>query len=336
VLLNSNADLINSSNSNLPSLEVIRQQPECLDQTLKEWKVFESVEDNLWSYLRSTRYQSLELVASGHSYYAALMGQYLLEQLAGVKTEVCYSSEYGDAPPPTWSEGLTLTLGVNLSDTDTQRIVESQASQPGDSSRRMMIPIEEKSFLMQVILYYRLTLHFVEKYRTRSQSKQKLLWQELQQVPGLMREAMESQLDAAQGLTKTLQGQSVGVILGRGLHYPLALEGARLLQQTGFHALGYAGGEFHHGPKAVVSEGLPIIAISPRGDADAPPKSKVSPPILKNALDMQSLGARIYGITTESQKQHFEQIIPIPNVSEWQAPFLNFLALQLLATLRAG
>jgi glucosamine--fructose-6-phosphate aminotransferase (isomerizing) len=295
--------------SNLPSLEVIRQQPERVEATLQQF-----FDQTYWSASLSS-HQSLEIVASGYSYYAALIGQYLLAQLAGVPTAVVYGSEYLDCASPLLPKRLTLVVG--LPDEEINQIQQRDLA-------TKILPIKPESFLVQVMFYYGLTLYWGQQNQQLSPSQQALITQELQQVPQLLEKALTVQIEATQALAKKLQNQAVGVILGRGINYPLALEGARLLQQTGFHALGYPGGEFHHGPKAVVSESLPMIAI-------APPQSKVYPQILKNALDMQSLGATIYGITTEGQKQRFQQIVPIPEVSEWQAPFVNFLAFQLLA-----
>lgn len=314
MLPNSNVDLKYFSNSNLPSLEVIRQQPERVEATLKQ-----CFDETYWAaFLLGNR--ALEIVASGSSYSAALVGQYLLEQLAGVPTAVGYGSEYLDCPSPSLPKRLTLAAGVSNE--------ELEQIQQRDLATKIL-PIKPEGFLVQVMFYYGLTLYLGQQTQRLSLSQQASIQRELQQVPELLEKALSLQLQAAQALAQTLCDLSVGVILGRGVNYPLALEGARLIQQTGFHALGYAGGEFHHGPKAVVSEGLSILVI-------APPRSKVYSQVLKNALDMQSLGATIYGITTEEQKQHFEQIIPIPDVSEWQAPFVNFLALQLLANSMKG
>lgn len=307
------------------TLEEIRQQSELMQVCLEKLEQIKTL-------AIKKDYSRIYLIASGYSWHSALVGKYLLEQLALIPTEVCFASEYENVGLPVVENSLTVVVNSSPEATEILQTVQekgldvlvltSRANQNLPANSVFQLP---SGFISETLFFFLFALNFVKARSTLATAQQEQIREDLQAVPELMASYLQAQEEAARSLAHEWGQLPHCIVFGRGINYPVALEGARLLKQTGFlHAQGYPAGEFHHGPKAIISEGLPIIAI-------APPKSSVYPQVYKNAIDMQALGATIFGVTPANAQKAFTSILPIPNVSEWQSPFLSIIPLQLFA-----
>ena len=307
------------------TLEAMRQQADLMQACLEKLEQIKTLA------IRKD-YSRIYLIASGYSWHSALVGKYVLEQLALIPTEVCFASEYQDVGLPILANSLTVVVNSSPEATEILQTVQekkldvlvltSQSHHHLPANSVLQLP---SGFIPETLFFFLFALNFVKARSTLATAQQEQIRGDLQAIPELMASHLQVQEDAARTLADEWGQLPHCIVFGRGINYPVALEGARLLTQTGFlHAQGYPAGEFHHGPKAIISEGLPIIAI-------APPNSFVYSQVYKNAIDMQALGATIFGVTPPNAKKAFTSILPIPNVSEWQSPFLSLIPLQFLA-----
>lgn len=307
------------------TLEEIRQQPKLIQTCLEKFPL----ENHL---LVEKDYERIYLIGSGHSWHSALLGKSVLEQLALIPTEVCFASEYEKTGLPIVDNSLTVVVNSSPEATKLLYTLEEKGSDllvlTSQANHRFLANSTLQypgGFIPETLFFFLFALNFIKVSSSLSTAQQRQIREDLQAIPELISSHLQRQEDAAQILAHEWGQLSHCIVFGRGINYPVALEGARLLQQTGFlHAQGYPAGEFHHGPKAIITEELPIIAI-------APPQSFLYPQVYKNAIDMQALGANIIGVTPTHAQKAFSSILPIPDVSEWQSPFVSIIPLQLLA-----
>lgn len=368
MLSNSNPNPFLTSATQLPQpkhdwLQEIWEQPQviqsCIDPFLSSHRHPSSSPLNL-EKLAVLEFHShrIHIVASGSSWHAALVGKYVMEQLAGIPTEVFVASEYVDALPPLTPHTLTILVcpsgesadivvaaKVELQRRASQRYLLNSrllalTNQPDSSLEQLAdftihIPVGDKNaiapsqtFVAQLTIFYILAVARASWGQTLSATQLEQFIDGLKSLPDLMKGMLSTQECHVRAIAADLAKTRTCILLGRGINYPIALEGALALKQTHcINARGYAAGEFNHGPKAIVSDNLPLIVI-------APPTSAVYNQVLKNARDMKALGGRLIGITSPDNPdavELFEQILPIPVADEWLCPVLSVIPLQLLA-----
>ncbi|MDR7922388.1 glutamine--fructose-6-phosphate transaminase (isomerizing) [Thermosynechococcus sp. HY213] len=301
--------------------------------------------------------QHIQIVACGTSWHASLVGKYLLEQIAQIPTSVQYASEFRYAPPPLLPH--TLTIGVTQSGetADTLAALEMElkrrqglagALQPRllgitnrpESSLGHLVPhiidtragIEigvaaTKTFVAQLMAFYLLTLELTWQRQSCDRSRLAELVTGLRQLPAQMEQILESQERYIEALSHDFSETQDFIFLGRGINFPIALEGALKLKEISYiHAEGYPAGEMKHGPIALLDAKVPVVTIAMPGS--------VFEKVLSNAQEARARDARLIGVTPLDgvEAQHtFDNLLPVPEVDELLSPILTVIPLQLLA-----
>ncbi len=304
-----------------------------------------------------TDLQQIQIVACGTSWHAALVGKYLLEQLAGIPTQVQYASEFRYAPSPLTPH--TLMIGVTQSgetadtlaalEMEIRRRTELTADyQPRllgitnrpESSLGDLIPniidthagIEigvaaTKTFSAQLVAFYLLAIDLAYHRHTLSTEQLEKLLDGLRQLPAEIEMILESQERYIEELAHAFAETQDFIFLGRGINFPIALEGALKLKEISYiHAEGYPAGEMKHGPIALLDAKVPVVAIAMPGT--------VFEKVLSNAQEARARDAQLIGITPmdeQDAEDTFDTLIPVPHVDEMLSPLVTVIPLQLLA-----
>lgn len=295
------------------------------------------------------RIERVEIIACGTSWHASLVGKYLLEQIAGVPTSVQYASEYRYSPPPSLSN--TLVIGVTQSGETADTLaalelaksrgdrclgitnrVESSIGRIADAVIDTQAGIEigvaaTKTFIAQLLMFYVLALEFgITKGSLSSERSQELI-DGLRQLPAYMERILESQERYIEELSRQFTHTKDFIFLGRGINFPIALEGALKLKEISYiHAEGYPAGEMKHGPIALLDEDVPVVAIATPGS--------VYEKVLSNSQEAKARDAKLIGVAPlddPAAHEVFDYILPIPVVDEIFSPILTVIPLQLLA-----
>ena len=300
--------------------------------------------------------ECVQILACGTSRHAALVGAYLLEQFAGIPTSVFYASEFRYAPPPLVPN--TLTIGVTQSgetaDTLAAMAMEAKRREANadasfaprqlgitnrsESSIARQVPnildigagIEvgvaaTKTFLGQLLAFYGLALSFSSRRNSRSRKEIMSLKNELRALPNQLMVLIEKHDAISANLAQLFADTQNVIFLGRGINYPIALEGALKLKEISYiHAEGYPAGEMKHGPIALLEKRVPVIAIATPG--------VVFDKVLSNAQEAKARDAQLIGVAPEGlATEAFDTLLPIPEVSEWISPIFSVIPMQLLS-----
>jgi glutamine---fructose-6-phosphate transaminase (isomerizing) len=306
-----------------------------------------------------TELQQVQIFACGTSWHAALVGKYLLEQVAGVSTSVHYASEYRYSPSPITPN--TLTIGVTQSGETADTLAAlamEKARRSGfaiglglearllgitnrpESSLGHLVPniIEThagieigvaatKTFVAQVMAFYALAIDLTFRRQAKSPEVLEQLLDGLRQLPAQIELILESQERYIEELAHDFAETQDFIFLGRGINFPIALEGALKLKEISYiHAEGYPAGEMKHGPIALLDAKVPVVTIAMPG--------LVFEKVLSNAQEARARDARLIGVTPMDEQEAadtFDTLIPVPHVDEILSPILTVIPLQLLA-----
>jgi len=301
--------------------------------------------------------EQIQIVACGTSWHAALVGKYLLEQLAGIPTQVQYASEFRYAPSPLTPH--TLTIGVTQSgetaDTLAALSMEKDRRQgkeakyqvrllgitnrPESSLGNMVANIinthggieigvaATKTFVAQLMAFYALALDLAYRRQEISDSRFEEIITGLRQLPGEIEAILETQERYIEHLVHDFSETKDFIFIGRGINFPIALEGALKLKEISYiHAEGYPAGEMKHGPIALLDVKVPVVAIAVPGS--------VYEKVISNAQEAKARDSRLIGITSVKDGEAaeiFNDLIPVSEVEEILSPILTVIPLQLLA-----
>ncbi|HEY9878903.1 MAG TPA: glutamine--fructose-6-phosphate transaminase (isomerizing) [Leptolyngbyaceae cyanobacterium] len=302
--------------------------------------------------------EHVQIVACGTSWHASLVGKYLLEQLANVPTMVQYASEFRYSPSPLTRN--TLTIGVTQSGetADTLAALEmeqdrrTQQADPvlkprmlgitnrPESSLSRLVPhvidthagIEigvaaTKTFTAQVMAFYFLALDLAYRRKSLPLERLEQIIEGLRQLPAQMELVLESQERYIEDLAHNFAETQDFIYLGRGINFPIALEGALKLKEISYiHAEGYPAGEMKHGPIALLDAKVPVVAIAMPGS--------VYDKVLSNAQEAKARDAQLIGVVpmnNHDAEETFDSLLPVPAVDELLSPILAVIPLQLLA-----
>ena len=299
----------------------------------------------------------VQIVACGTSWHAALVGKYLLEQLAGIPTQVQYASEFRYAPSPLTAN--TLTIGVTQSgetaDTLAALSMEKERRQgkeakyqarllgitnrPESSLGNMVANIinthggieigvaATKTFVAQLMAFYALALDLAYRRQEISDSRFEEILTGLRQLPGEIETILETQERYIEHLVHDFSETKDFIFIGRGINFPIALEGALKLKEISYiHAEGYPAGEMKHGPIALLDTKVPVVAIAVPGN--------VYEKVISNAQEAKARDSRLIGVTSVKDGEAaeiFNDLIPVSEVEEILSPILTVIPLQLLA-----
>jgi glucosamine--fructose-6-phosphate aminotransferase (isomerizing) len=302
--------------------------------------------------------EHLQIVACGTSWHAALVGKYLIEALAGLPVMVQYASEFRYSPTPLIPN--TLTIGVTQSGetADTLAALEMEQSRrlaqadprfaprmvgitnrPESSLARLVPHIIDthagieigvaatKTFTAQVMAFYLLALDLAYRRQTQTPERIEDILTQLHQLPAAIEQVLESQERYIEELAHEFGDTQDFIYLGRGVNFPIALEGALKLKEISYiHAEGYPAGEMKHGPIALLDAKVPVVAIAMPGS--------VYDKVLSNAQEAKARDAQLIGVVPMDDtdaEDTFDRLLPVPVVEELLSPIVAVIPLQLLA-----
>ena len=296
--------------------------------------------------------EQVVILACGTSWHAALVGKFLIEQLARVRVDVDYGSEYRYRDPIAGRRSLAVVITQSGETADTlaalreaQRkearsiaicnVVGSMATREADGTIYTHAGPEigvasTKAFTSQLVALNLLALHLAKVRRNVAADEVQRQIEGLTQLTGLVQNTLACDATVA-AIAKQFYRRSNFLYLGRGINYPIALEGALKLKEISYiHAEGYPAGEMKHGPIALIDENMPVVALVPTGP--------LFDKMMGNLQEAKTRGAAIIAVT-DADPQAFSNVldaaqdfvIPIPPVHPMLTPILMVVPLQLLA-----
>ena len=182
-----------------------------------------------------------------------------------------------------------------------------------------------KTFLGQLLAFYGLAMAFAARRGSRRPEEILALADELRGLPQQLRDLIALHDERSEQLAHHFAETQDVIFLGRGINYPIALEGALKLKEISYiHAEGYPAGEMKHGPIALLDSRVPVVSIAMPGG--------VFDKVLSNAQEAKARDAQLIGVAPEGPDTAvFDQLLPVPAVSEWVSPLLTVVPMQLLS-----
>ena len=296
----------------------------------------------------------LNIAACGTSWHAAIVGKFMIEQLARLPVEVDYASEfrYRDPIPNATALGLLITQSGETADTlAAQREMIAKGSKTlaicnvvGAAVAREAQGIiythagpeigvaSTKAFTAQLTALFVLALHLAQVRGTITDARSQSLVEELTLLPGKIEAILRVCDSQCEQLARTYSNAKDFLFLGRGIHYPIALEGALKLKEISYiHAEGYPAGEMKHGPNALIDEYLPVVALATRDLSDALSAVRYEKS-LSNIQEVTARSGKVIAIATEGDEQIGQivhQVLHLPPAPELLLPVLEVVPLQL-------
>ena len=301
-------------------------------------------------------FKSLKIIACGTSWHAALAGKFMIEKLARIPVEVDYGSEFRYRDPIISSDILTVVISQSGETADTiaaQREAKLHGSKTLAICNVMgsMITREAagtlmthagpeigvastKAFTSQLTALFILAMYLGQVRETLTPEQSGCLVQELVQLPGRL-ETVLSHESIYDELVKKLFRATDFLFLGRGIHFPMALEGALKLKEISYiHAEGYPAGEMKHGPNALIDENLPVVVIATRDPQSDDSRVRYEK-TLSNIQEVKARNGIVIAVVCDQDAEEVGKIadytISIPATTELLLPILEIVPLQLLA-----
>jgi glutamine---fructose-6-phosphate transaminase (isomerizing) len=298
----------------------------------------------------------ISIAACGTSWHAALAGKYMIERLARVPVDVDYASEYRYRDPiaERGAIGLLITQSGETADTlAAQRemiakgaktiaicnVVGAAVAREAHGTIYTHAGPEigvasTKAFTAQLIALFLFAMHLAQKRGTLNEADSKVLMDAVNHVPGKIEEILRARAGQCEQLALPYSTARDFLYLGRGIHFPIALEGALKLKEISYiHAEGYPAGEMKHGPNALIDETLPVVVLATKDDAN-PDSVLRYEKTLSNTQEVTARAGKVIAVATEGDThigQLVEHVIFIPHAPELLLPVLEVVPLQLLA-----
>ncbi|MFM8408932.1 MAG: glutamine--fructose-6-phosphate transaminase (isomerizing) [Alphaproteobacteria bacterium] len=295
-----------------------------------------------------SKVQRIYLTACGTAWHSCLVGKFLIEELARIPVEVDYASELRYRQPLLSPETLLVAVSQSGETADTLAAVEEarsarakvlsicnvvEASIPRRADAVLythagpeISVASTKAFTTQLTAFYLLAIHLGRLRGTLDETRGRTLVHELVNLPSRVQETIASGEDIER-IARKYASASDFLYLGRGINYPIALEGALKLKEISYiHAEGYPAGEMKHGPIALIDESLPVVVIAPR--------DPMYPKTISNLKEVEARGGRIIAVTdapSADLEKVAEEVIVVPRVAHELSPILMSIPLQLLA-----
>ena len=339
-------------------LQEIYEQPDALAATIAHYAPEGSLRTEMFPGIPEIfrGRQRLVIAASGSSRHAGLVGEIMLEDLAGLAVDVEYASEYCYRSTHTLqdpgvlvisqsgetadtltalreakSRGLKTTAITNNPDSTMAR--EADSSLPTIAGKEKAIPAT-KSFTTQLCVLYLLTLYLARLGGRMTAQTVSAHLQQLDGLPALLAASLDQWQQTIEQVAQGTQAARGFLYLGRAVHYAIAREGALKMKESAYiQAEGYPAGELKHGPNALVSPDAPLVVVATRDQSD-PDSVLRYQKTLQLMRDMHAQGAIIFSIISEGDKEAGKMSrysVPVPAVSEFLLPLLEVVPLQLFA-----
>jgi glucosamine--fructose-6-phosphate aminotransferase (isomerizing) len=296
--------------------------------------------------------EQVVLVACGTSWHAALVGKFLIEQLARVRVEVDYGSEFRYRDPIVGERTLAVVITQSGETADTLaalreargkgarsiaicNVVGSMATRESDGTVHTHAGPEigvasTKAFTSQLLALHLLALHLAHARGALEATEARTLIEAIARVPVLIEHSLKSD-PLILSVAKRFYRSTNFLYLGRGVNYPIALEGALKLKEVSYiHAEGYPAGEMKHGPIALIDEHMPVVALVPQ--------DKVFEKMRGNLQEVKARGGSVI-VVTDAPPEAFDgvldrerdSVIPVPPTHPLLMPIPMVVPLQLLA-----
>ncbi|MDX2151385.1 MAG: glutamine--fructose-6-phosphate transaminase (isomerizing) [Bryobacteraceae bacterium] len=300
-------------------------------------------------------FQNVRVIACGTSWHAALAGKFMIEKLARIPVEVDYGSEFRYRDPIVGPETLTVVISQSGETADTLA-AQREAKQKGSKTIAIcnvvgsMITREAagtllthagpeigvastKAFTCQLTALFLLAMYLGQVRDTLPPQSAQCLVQELLKIPGKLEHILSHEA-VYEDLTRKLFRATDFLYLGRGVHFPIALEGALKLKEISYiHAEGYPAGEMKHGPNALIDENLPVVVLAAYEPGNAASRVLYEK-TLSNIQEVKARGGKVVAVAIEGDDEvtkSTEDLIFIPPTNDLLLPILEIVPLQLLA-----
>lgn len=333
-------------------LKEIHEQPRAVRDTFTG-RMFEESGEVFFNDLELTaaewsKIERVHVVACGTSWHAGLVGKFLLEDAARIPIEVDYGSEYRYRNPIV--DEHTLVIGVTQSGETADTIAGMQEAKAkgakliticnviGAAATRMSDGViytnagpeigvaSTKAFTTQLTAFYLLSL-YIRHLRGENLTDLRYAMHEMRVIPHKIEDILAKQEKHIERLAHKYSTSQDFLFLGRGVHYPIALEGALKLKEISYiHAEGYPAGEMKHGPIALIDENLPVVAIATH--------TPVYDKVVSNLQEVKARDGKLIVICDEHDediKKLADDVIEIPWTIEPLQPILSVIPTQLLA-----
>ncbi|GAB4358828.1 MAG: glutamine--fructose-6-phosphate transaminase (isomerizing) [Bryobacter sp.] len=299
--------------------------------------------------------RSIRIVACGTSWHAGLAGKFWIEKLARIPVEVDYGSEFRYRDPIVTPDMLTIVISQSGETADTLA-AQREAKQKGSLTLAIcnvvgsMITREAagtlithagpeigvastKAFTSQLTALFVLALYLGQERGTLSEAQVRGHIEEALKIPGKMEQVLAQEI-LYQNVARALYKARDFLYLGRGIHFPIALEGALKLKEISYiHAEGYPAGEMKHGPNALIDENLPVVVLAAYDPADEDSRLRYEKTV-SNIQEVKARSGIVVAIANEGDREIAEMadyVIPIPATNELLLPLLEIIPMQLLA-----
>jgi glucosamine--fructose-6-phosphate aminotransferase (isomerizing) len=300
-------------------------------------------------------FEQVKIIACGTSWHAALAGKFMIERLARIPVEVDYGSEFRYRDPIIAPRTLTVVVSQSGETADTLAALR-EAKQKGaktlsicnvvgammtrESSGTLMTHAgpeigvaSTKAFTCQLTALFILGMYLGQVRNKLSAEQSQSLMHQLLHLPAQM-EAMLQHDPGYDELSKKLFRATDFLYLGRGIHFPMALEGALKLKEISYiHAEGYPAGEMKHGPNALIDGNLPVVVVATRDPEDPESQTRYEK-TLSNIQEVKAREGIVVAIACEGDEdigKVAEHVIRVPATSELLLPILEVVPLQLIA-----
>jgi glutamine---fructose-6-phosphate transaminase (isomerizing) len=296
--------------------------------------------------------QKVTIIACGTSWHAGLVGKYLIEALAQVPVEVDYGSEYRYRDPIIAKNELAIVITQSGETADTLaalreakrkgassiaicNVVGSMATREADGTVYTHAGPEigvasTKAFTSQLVALQLLALYMAQARGTLANADIRRHIEELLKMPQILEQALKASAPMEK-VAERFYNRTDFLYLGRGINYPIALEGALKLKEISYiHAEGYPAGEMKHGPIALIDEQMPVVAIAPN--------DHVFEKMIGNVQEAKARGGSVIAITTEGDTRmagvldpNVDVMLAMPSTTAMLTPIVMTIPLQLLA-----
>jgi glucosamine--fructose-6-phosphate aminotransferase (isomerizing) len=289
------------------------------------------------------------MVSAGASWISSLIGKFMIEELSGVPAEVDYSAEFRYRQPPIDERTMMIAVSQSGETADTlaaleegrrhgchllaiTNTVDSSIARKADAQLYTRCGPEisvttTKCFLTQIEAFYLFAIHLAARLGRLSEREVNAMLQPAFAIPAQIKEVLEKRERQIERVARKYGKARDFLYLGRGINYPVALEGALKLKEISYiHAEGYSAGEMKHGPIALIDEEMPVVVIIPRDN--------VYEKTLSNLREVESRNGRIIAVTDYPTPELAEiawDIIEVPTTHRMLMPVLTTVPLQLLA-----
>ncbi len=300
-------------------------------------------------------FQSVRIVACGTSWHAGLAGKYMLEQLARIPVEVDYGSEFRYRDPLVRPDQLTVLVSQSGETADTlaalreardrgsktlaiANVVGSMLMREAHGSLLTHAGPEigvasTKAFTSQLAALVVLSIYLGRVRGALSASAARDLIEEFDRIPAKL-ESLLNHDDIYEALARRLYRARDFLYLGRGIHFPIALEGALKLKEISYiHAEGYPAGEMKHGPNALIDENLPVVVLAARDPSDPASVTRYEK-TLSNIKEVKAREGEVIVVANAGDSNlgdAADHVLEIPAAPELLLPILEVVPLQLLA-----